>query len=48
MAAKIRHEEKLGLGDAIIYATAKKEGAILLTGDNDFKDKENVIFIEER
>ena len=48
MAAKIRHEEKLGLGDTIIYATAKKEGAILLTRDNDFKDKENVIFIEER
>ena len=46
MAARIKHEEKLGLGDAIIYATAKKEGAILLTGDSDFKDKENVIFIE--
>ena len=46
MAAKIRHKEKLGLGDAIIYATAKKEDATLLTGDNDFKDKENVIFIE--
>ncbi len=46
MAAKIKHEEKLGLGDAIIYATAKKEEAIILTGDSDFKDKENVIFIE--
>ena len=46
MAAKIRHKEKLGLGDAIIYATAKKENAFILTGDDDFRDKENVIFIE--
>ena len=46
MAAKIKHTEKFGLGDAIIYATAKKENAFLLTGDNDFKNKENVIFIE--
>ena len=46
MAAKIKHEEKFGLGDAIIYATAKKENAFVLTGDSDFKDKENVIFIE--
>ena len=46
MAAKIKHEEKLGLGDAIIYATAKKEKAILLTGDSDFRNKKNVIFIQ--
>jgi len=46
MAAKIKHEEKLGLGDAIIYATAMKENATLLTGDSDFKNKKNVIFIQ--
>ncbi|HEC92188.1 MAG TPA: type II toxin-antitoxin system VapC family toxin [Candidatus Atribacteria bacterium] len=46
MAAKIKHEEKLGLGDAIIYATARKENAILLTGDSDFRNKKNVIFIQ--
>ncbi len=46
MGAKIKHEEKMGLGDAIIYATAKKENAILLTGDTDFKDKKDVIFVK--
>jgi len=46
MAAKIRYKEKFGLGDAIIYATAKKENAFILTGDDDFRNKENVIFIE--
>ncbi len=44
-AAKIKHERKFGLGDAIIYATARKENAILLTGDKDFKNMEDVIFI---
>jgi len=46
MAAKIKHEEKMGLGDAIIYATARKENAILLTGDSNFSNKKNVIFIQ--
>ena len=46
MAAKIKHREGFGLGDAIIYATAKKENAFLLTGDDDFKNKEDIIFIE--
>jgi len=45
MSAKIKHNEKMGLGDAPIYATAKKENAILLTGDSDFEGKEDVIFI---
>lgn len=44
-SAKIKHNEKMGLSDAIIYATAKKENAILLTGDSDFEGKEDVIFI---
>jgi len=46
MAAKIKHREGFGLGDAIIYATAKKENAFLLTGDDDFKNKEDIIFID--
>ena len=46
MAAKIKHEEKMGLGDAIICATARKENAILLTGDSNFRNKKNVIFIQ--
>ena len=33
--------------DAIIYATAKKENAFLLTAHSDFKDKRNVIFRNE-
>lgn len=45
-AAKIKHKKKWGLGDSLIYATAKKEGARVLTGDPDFKDVEGVIFIE--
>ncbi len=45
-AAKIKHREKMGLGDAIIYATAKKENAIIITGDPDFKEKDDVIFIK--
>ena len=44
-AAKIRNERKWGLGDSLIYATAKKENASVLTGDPDFKGLENVIFI---
>jgi len=36
-------EEKLGLGDAIIYATARK--AMLLTGDSDFEGRDNVISV---
>jgi len=45
MAAKIKHKEKISLGDSIIYATAKKENAAILTGDPDFKGKDEVIFI---
>ena len=45
-AAKIKHKNKWGLGDSIIYATAKNEGAKILTGDPDFKVVEGVIFIE--
>lgn len=39
---------KLGLGmaDAIIYATAKKEGARIVTSDRHFKGFEGVEFIE--
>jgi predicted nucleic acid-binding protein len=40
---------KLGLSmaDAIIYATAKREGAKLMTSDEHFKGFEDVEFIEE-
>lgn len=44
-AAKARHLGKWGLGDAIVFATAKKEDASIVTGDPHFKGLENVIFL---
>jgi len=44
-AAKIKREKKWGLGDAIVYATAIRENAKVLTGDPDFKELDGVIFI---
>ena len=44
-SAKIKHELKWGLGDSIIYATAKREGALVLTGDPHFKDLKEVIYL---
>jgi predicted nucleic acid-binding protein len=44
-AAKIRHEKKLGLGDALILATAQSKNAKLITADNDFRGETNVELI---
>lgn len=44
-AAVIKHEKKMGLADAIIYATAKQENAQIVTIDNDFRGCENVLFL---
>ncbi len=44
-SAKLKHELRFGLGDAIILSTARGENAEVLTGDPDFKDLENVIYI---
>jgi predicted nucleic acid-binding protein len=44
-AAKIKHNLKWGLGDSIVYATAKREGSKVITGDSDFKEMEGVIFL---
>jgi len=46
MGAKFRHERDWGLGDALIYATAIREGAAVLTGDPHFKGLNDVIFLE--
>jgi predicted nucleic acid-binding protein len=43
--AKFRHERDWGLGDALIYATAIREGAKVLTGDPHFKGLEDAIFL---
>jgi predicted nucleic acid-binding protein len=44
-AATLKHQHKMGLADAIIYATAQEHGATLVTGDPDFKGKKGVIYI---
>jgi len=43
--AKFRHERDWGVGDALIYATAIREGAKVLTGDPHFKGLNDVIFL---
>ena len=45
-AAEIRNRLKWGLGDSIVYATARREAARILTGDSDFKGQDDVIFLE--
>lgn len=45
-AAEIRNRLKWGLGDSIVYATARREAARVLTGDSDFKGQDDVIFLE--
>ncbi len=44
-SAKLKHRMKLGLGDAIILATAGEAEARILTGAPDFKDVEGVVFL---
>jgi len=44
-AAKIKYDKKIGLADAIVIATAEENNAMILTGDDDFKDIKNVIYI---
>ena len=45
MAARIKHDFNWGLGDALIYATARREGARVLTGDQHFKGLSDVIYL---
>jgi predicted nucleic acid-binding protein len=44
-SAKIKHEMRFGLGDAIVLATARRENAKVVTGDPDFKNLEGVIWL---
>lgn len=44
-AAKIKYDKKIGLADAIVIATAEDNDAKILTGDDDFKNMDNVIYI---
>ena len=43
--ARLWHKRDWGLGDALIYATAIREGAQVLTGDPHFKGLNDVIFL---
>ncbi|MDL5504040.1 MAG: PIN domain-containing protein, partial [Candidatus Methanoperedens sp.] len=45
-SAKIKLEKKWGIGDSIIYATAKREEAKVMTGDPHFRGLNDVIFLE--
>lgn len=47
-AAKIGKRHKLAMADSCIYATAKKFKATIWTQDEDFKDLENVEYIERK
>jgi len=47
-AAKIGHEIKLPLADAVIVATARIHHAVILTQDSDLKDVEGVRFTTKR
>ncbi|MCX6768017.1 MAG: type II toxin-antitoxin system VapC family toxin [Candidatus Micrarchaeota archaeon] len=44
-AAKLKAEEGLSLADAIILATAQKEGVVLVTGDKHFSKFDRVKLI---
>jgi predicted nucleic acid-binding protein len=44
-AARIKHRLKWGLGDSIVYATARREAASVLTGDGGFQGQNDVIFL---
>ncbi len=44
-AAKIKHEKKMGMADAIVLATAMSHKATVITGDNDFRGLDNVKII---
>ena len=44
--AKLRQQRNWGLADALIYATAIREGAQVMTGDHHFEGLKETIFLE--
>lgn len=46
-AAKLKVENNYGLGDALVHATIIDQNSKLITFDSDFKNKENVIYIDK-
>ena len=47
-AAKNKVEKKMGMADAIVLATANNQKTKILTGDDDFLNEENIIYIGEK
>ncbi len=47
-AAEIAIQERLAAVDALIYTTSSMHDAILITGDNDFKDCQNVLLLHKK
>ena len=47
-AAKISHETKLPMADAVIVATARVHNAVIWTQDSDLKDVEGVKYVKKR
>ena len=47
LAADLHREHKLATADAIVYATARHQGADLLTCDRHFEGLPNVVFFSE-
>jgi predicted nucleic acid-binding protein len=47
-AAKIGHETKLPLADAVIVATGRIQHAVIWTQDSDLKDVEGVKFVKKQ
>ncbi len=46
-AAILKIEHKMGLADAIVWATAQSQGATVVTGDEDFKGKKDVVYLRD-
>jgi len=44
-AAQLSFERKWGLGDSLIYATAKSHKLQLVSGDHHFKNEKDVVFV---
>ena len=44
-AADVALERRLAMADAIVYTTARRVGATLVTADADFEDLPNVVLI---
>jgi len=47
-AAKISNERRIAMADSIVYATAKQYNAVLWTQDADFKNFNDVKYVEKK